>query len=76
MISTTLPIGSSVSRVGVRLERRCRHVLHDEVAAVGLDHRIEDVDDVRVVELAGERGLGDEALCCTRSSCGSGLRAN
>ena len=29
---------------------------------VGLDHRVVDLDDVRVVELAGERGLGDERL--------------
>ena len=47
---------------GVRLERRAGHVLHHQVAVVGLDHRVVDLDDVRVVELAGERGLGDERL--------------
>jgi len=29
---------------------------------VGLGHRVVDVDDVRVVELAGERRLGEERL--------------
>jgi hypothetical protein len=47
---------------GVRLERRAGHVLHHQVAVVGLDHRVVDLDDVRVVEPAGERGLGDEGL--------------
>src|SRR3989441_2040827 len=48
--------------VGVRLERLAGHVLHHQVAVVGLDHRVEDVDDVRVVQLAGKRRLGDEGL--------------
>ena len=48
--------------VGVRLERLAGHVLHHQVAVVGLDHRVEDVDDVRVVQLAGKRRLGDERL--------------
>ena len=62
MISTTLPSGSSVAGARVLVERRAGHVLHHQVAAVGLDHRVVDVDDVRVVQLAGERGLGDERL--------------
>ena len=61
MISTTLRIGSSFPG-GVRVERLAVHVLHHQVAAVGLDHRVVDVDDVRVVQLAGERGLGHERL--------------
>src|SRR5438309_2095135 len=46
----------------MRLERLAGHVLHHQVAVVGLDHRVEDVDDVRVVQLAGKRRLGDEGL--------------
>src|SRR2546423_2307611 len=48
--------------IGVRLEGRARHVFHDEVAAAGLDHRVENVDDVRMIQLARERGLRDERL--------------
>ena len=48
--------------VGVRLERRAGHVFHDEIAAAGLDHGVEDLDDVRVGELAGKRRFGDERL--------------
>src|SRR6185503_8139594 len=44
------------------LERPARHVLHDDVARVALDHRVEYADDVRVVELPGERGLIEEEL--------------
>ena len=51
----------------VLLQRAARHVLHHQVAAVRLDHRVVDVDDVRVVELAGERGFGDERLVHARA---------
>src|SRR5438045_6667622 len=54
--------GQQARDVRMRLERRARHILHHEVAAPRLDHRVEDVDDVRMVELARERGLGDERL--------------
>ena len=37
-------------------------VLHDEVAVLRLDHRVEDFDDVRMAEFSGERGLGEERL--------------
>ena len=46
----------------MRLERGAGHVLHDQVAVLGLDHCVEDLDDVRMAELAGERGLGEERL--------------
>jgi len=35
-------------------------VLHHDVAVLVLDHRVEDLHDVRVVQLAGERGLVQE----------------
>ncbi len=47
---------------GMGLQRRAGDVLHHEVAAVRLDHRVVDVDDMRVVQLPGERRLGDERL--------------
>ena len=51
-----------VGDVRVRVERGAGDVLHHQVAVVGLGHRVQDVDDVRVVQLAGERGLGEERL--------------
>ena len=62
MISTTLLSGSRLVTSECASSVVPAHVLHHQVAVVGLDHRVEDVDDVRVVELAGERGLGEERL--------------
>src|SRR5205814_8932575 len=39
-----------------------RHVLHHDVARVLAHAGVEDLADVRVRELAGERGLGEEEL--------------
>ena len=46
----------------VTLHRAARHVLHDDVAGVLADARVVDLRDVRVLELAGERRLGEEQL--------------
>ena len=62
MISTTLASGSRLPGLEVLFQRLAGDVLHHQVAAVGLDHRVVDIDDVRVAELAGERGFGDERL--------------
>ena len=37
-------------------------VLHHDVAQVAFDDRVEHADDVRVVQLAGERGFVEEEL--------------
>ena len=42
------------------LERAALHVLHHDVAVLVLHHRVEDLHDVRVVELARERRLVEE----------------
>ncbi len=59
----------------VRLEGHAGNVFHHQVAALGLDHRVVDVDDVRMVELAGERGLGHERLVLHPLGLGVGALA-
>ncbi len=54
--------GQQVGDIRVRLERRARHEFHHQVAVLGLGHGVEDLDDVRMAELAGERRLGEERL--------------
>ena len=44
----------------VRPQRAAVHVLHHEVGAVRLGHRVVDLHDVRVLQPADERGLGIE----------------
>jgi hypothetical protein len=41
-------------------QRDARHVLHHQVAGIGLFHRVEQLHHVRVVELAHQGGLGGE----------------
>ena len=48
--------------LGVLLERAALDVLHDDVAAFLVGHRVEDGRDVRMRQLAGERSLGQEQL--------------
>src|SRR5207248_10178508 len=43
-------------------ERGPGHVFHHEIAASRFHYRVEDLDDVRVRELAGKRRLGNERL--------------
>ena len=50
------------ARIAVRLERAAVHVFHHHVAHALVHHRIVDLHDVRMRELAGERGFGDEQL--------------
>ena len=47
---------------GVRLERATFDVFHDDVAALVVGHRVVDGADMRMRQLAGERGLGQEKL--------------
>src|SRR5258708_702755 len=54
--------GKQSGDMRVHLERGAGHVLHHQIAVLGLDHGVEDLDDVRMVELASERRLGKERL--------------
>jgi hypothetical protein len=47
---------------GVALQRAATHVFHHDVGRVGVGHGVEDLHDVRVRELAGQRRFGDEEL--------------
>src|ERR1019366_3747523 len=49
-------------RVAVRLERAAVDVFHHHVGEAFVHHRVVDLHDVRVRELAGERRFGDEQL--------------
>ena len=44
----------------VRAQRAAGDVLHDQVRRDGVGHRVEDLDDVRVLQPADERRLGGE----------------
>ena len=51
-----------VARLRMCVERAAGDVFHDDVADVLGDHRVVDLDDVRVVELADQRGLVEEQV--------------
>src|SRR5213076_1182433 len=48
--------------VGVRFQGNPGNVLHHQIAVMGLDHRVVDVDDVRMIELPGKRRFREERL--------------
>ena len=54
--------GQQALRVAVLLQRPAVDELHHDVVQLVLGDRIVDLADVRVRQLAGERGLGDEQL--------------
>ena len=43
-------------------QRAAGHVLHDDIALLLSDYRIKNLDDVRVVELADQRGLVEKKV--------------
>jgi hypothetical protein len=53
------------------LERAALDVLHHDVAVLALDHGVVDLDDVRVVELAGEARLVEEHALVERAVLGA-----
>ncbi len=54
--------GQQVLRRAEALHGAARHELHDDVARVLANARVVDLRDMRVLELAGERRLGEEKL--------------
>ena len=61
-ISTDLVDRQQVLRRAEPLQRAAVHVLHHDVVRRFVGDRVVDLADVRVLQLAGERGLGDEKL--------------
>ncbi len=57
-------------RVAMPLQRAAVDVLHDDVVQLVVGHRVVDLADVRVLQLAGERGLGDEQLAVQLAAVG------
>jgi hypothetical protein len=62
MISTTRSTGSSFFSPQNGFQRAAGHVFHDDVAQSNRDHRIENLHDVRVVELAGQRSFVEKQV--------------
>jgi hypothetical protein len=48
--------------MGMGFQRAAGDILHDDIAEILGDHGIVDLDDVRVVELADQRGLVEEQV--------------
>ena len=60
-ISTMRSTGSSIGPAEL-LQRAAVDVFHDDVVQGFVGDRVVDLADVRVLELPGERGLGEEEL--------------
>ena len=56
------PQRQQMVHLGVTFQRLALDVLHHHVILFALHHRVVDLDDVRVRELACERGLGEQQL--------------
>jgi hypothetical protein len=54
--------GQQVVGLGEGFEGAAGDVFHHHVGVVVLDHRVVDLDDVRVLELAGEGGLVEQQV--------------